>query len=205
MHLTSALVDYAEACAARKSTPGGGSASALVGAVGASLGEMAATFTSSCDDPSAVEEGLDQLRRVREAVLPLVDLDCEAYKKVGAALALPKDSSAAKRVRRERLQAALAGSLDVPLRCARLCVEGLEILDGMAEHLNPNLVTDTACAALFLTASFRASWYNVEVNLKVIKKGEGEDGLRTEGKDLARRATELQENILKKADVILAG
>ncbi len=206
MYLTEPLVDFVEACAARRSTPGGGSASALVGALGASLGEMAAAYSDPSDSrtPGLVEDGLERLRQVRENMIPLIESDCEAYEKVRAVLQMPRETAEQKKERRTLLQAALRKALDVPLQTARLSVEGLEVLDRITGSLNPNLVTDAADSALFLAACFKAAWYNVRVNLKFIKDETLHETIRTEGERLQARTVELEGGILVKVDEVLA-
>jgi formiminotetrahydrofolate cyclodeaminase len=208
LHLTEALVDYVEAAAAREPTPGGGSVSALVGALGAALAEMACAFTvldergrlRDVEGAVEIKRGLARLRRVRESLMPLLESDCEAYQKVAAAQKLPRKTAGQKKLRAEHVQVALRGALEVPLQCARICVEGLDALNLMAASLNPNLATDTASGALFLAACFRGSWYNVRVNLKYIK----DDALRSrviaEGGELIARADELERLIRDRAE-----
>jgi len=206
LYLTDALVDFVEALAARKATPGGGSAAALAGALGVALGEMAALFSipeeaeGGSGRPS-IRRGIERLKSLRESLLPLVEADCEAFERLRAARALPKGGSPAERKERTGgIQAALRGSLEVPLIGARLCVEGLEALDEMAEDLNPNLATDTASAALFLASSFRASWYNVRINLTSLRDGDLREKVEKEGRRLGPWVAKLEKSVLAKAE-----
>jgi len=206
MYITEPLVDFVEACAARKPTPGGGAASALVGALGASLGEMAAAFTdpAKAREPGLVEKGLGRLRQVRESLVPLIESDCEAYEKVRTVLKMPRDSTEQKKERSRLLQDALRRALDVPFQAARLSVEGLEILDQITGSLNANLVTDAADSALFLAACFKGAWFNVRVNLKFIKDEPFAHSIREEGQVLQSRAEALEAGILVKVEEVLA-
>lgn len=205
MYLTEPLVDFVEACATRQSTPGGGAASALVGALGASLGEMAAAYTDPAEgrEPTAVAEGLVTLRQVRESLIPLVESDCEAYEKVRTVLKMPRTTAEEKKERRALLQIALRRALDVPLQVARLSVEGLETLDRITGSLNPNLVTDAADSALFLAACFKGAWYNVRVNLKFITDDMLKEFVEEEGEILKARASDLETGILVKVEEVL--
>src|SRR5215831_5098728 len=100
------LSDFLEKIAAKTPTPGGGSVSAAVGAMGAALGVMTARYS----DASEPEHALDE---VKNEFLSLVDADAEAYGQVNSAMALPKDSDDTKRRRKEALQIARAR----PARC----------------------------------------------------------------------------------------
>ncbi len=197
MYLTEALVDFVESCAAREPTPGGGAVSALVGALGASMGEMAAVFSDKDEKAAAC---LDELRQVREALLPLVESDCEVYEKMRQVLALPKKTLEEKRRRRELLQRACKGALGVPLQGARLCVEGLGVLDAGLAGMNRNLISDVGCAALFFASSFRGLMYNVIINLSYIDEEDFVARIRVECRDLGSRVEILESKILEKVD-----
>ena len=103
------LSDFLEKVAAKTPTPGGGSVSAAVGAMGAALGVMTARY-SEAPDP---ERELDQLKN---EFLALVDSDAEAYGQVNSAMALPKDSDDTKRRRIEALLLALRVEREVELK-----------------------------------------------------------------------------------------
>ena len=211
MHLTGPLVDFVDACSDRSSTPGGGAAAAVVGALGAALGEMAAAFSgrnnrsksAKSGDSGRIAAGIEDLCRIREALLPLVESDCEAYGKVRKTLAMPRNSPRETKERTALLQEALKGALEVPLRAARLCVQGLEIVNAIAGVVNPNLITDAAASALFLGACYRASWYNVKVNLRSIKDREFAGSVTAEGESMAARVAVLESSILGTADAAL--
>jgi len=153
--------------------PGGGSASAAVGAIGAALLEMVCNLTVGRERYRDVEGELrarsGELERVRASLLDLVDRDSEAYASVSRALGLPKGSDAEKEVRRLALQSALRAATEVPLEVARACAGALDMAEGVARKGNPNAVTDAACGARFLHAALWGALYNVEVNLKSIK------------------------------------
>ena len=100
------LTDFLEKIASKTPTPGGGSVSAAVGAMGAALGVMTARY-SDASDP---EHDLDALK---DEFLKLVDLDAEAYGQVNSAMALPKTDDDTKRRRKEALQIALGDAAEV--------------------------------------------------------------------------------------------
>lgn len=200
MHLTEPLVDFVESCAAREPTPGGGAVSALVGALGASMGEMGAAFSDGDGKAAAC---LEELRQVREALLPLVESDCEVYEKMRQVLAMPRKSPEEKRKRGELLQRACKGALGVPLQGARLCVEGLSALESGLEGMNLNLISDAGCAALFFASSFRGLMYNVAINLKYIDDNDFVNRIRMESSELAARTDELESLVLGRVDELL--
>jgi formiminotetrahydrofolate cyclodeaminase len=151
------IPDFLEAVAAKKPTPGGGSVSALVGALGAALGVMTARYSDAAD----AERALDA---VRSELLPLVDADAEAYGLVASAMSLPKDSDDTRRRRKAALQTALAEAAEVPLKGMGLAVRGLAELAKLGPACNRHLKSDLSAAAAFLAAALEGCSENVKVN-----------------------------------------
>jgi methenyltetrahydrofolate cyclohydrolase len=164
-----AVNDYAARLAAGEPTPGGGSAAALVGALGVALGEMAANFTRSKDTWEHVEGPLQRLEQHRAALLALTDADADAYAPVAAAYALPRATDDEKAARREAIQAALKQAAQVPLRATEVIAQAIEELPTLAEFANKNLLSDVGVAAAFTLAALKTAWLNVEINLSGIK------------------------------------
>ena len=151
------LSDFLEKIAAKTPTPGGGSVSAAVGAMGAALGVMTARYSDASDPEHALDE-------IKNEFLALVDADAEAYGAVNSALALPKDSDDTKRRRKEALQIALGEASEVPLKGMMLAVRGLKALADLAPTCNKNLVSDLAGATTFLESALSGCGENVKVN-----------------------------------------
>jgi len=193
------LRDLAEQTAARTPTPGGGSISACMAALGTALGAMAARFTQGrkgfeAHEPALARE-IGRLDALRAQCLDLVDADAAAYDTVTAAYGLPKADDNQKASRQAAIQAALQGALQTPLAACRLAVDALVVLDDLSAHVNPNLASDVAVGAYALGAGFRGAWVNVLINLGGLK----DDALRrrvlSEGDSLGARAHELAERI----------
>ena len=151
------LSDFLEKIAAKTPTPGGGSVSAAVGAMGAALGVMTARYSDASDPEHALDE-------IKNEFLALVDSDAEAYGAVNSAMSLPKDSDDTKRRRKEALQIALGDASEVPLKGMMLAVRGLKALADLAPTCNKNLVSDLAGAATFLQSALTGCGENVKVN-----------------------------------------
>jgi formiminotetrahydrofolate cyclodeaminase len=151
------LSDFLEKIAAKTPTPGGGSVSAAVGAMGAALGVMTARYS----DASEPEHALDE---VKNEFLTLVDADAEAYGQVNSAMALPKDSDDTKRRRKEALQIALGEASEVPLKGMMLALRGLKSIAELAPKCNKNLISDLSGAATFLESALLGCGENVRIN-----------------------------------------
>jgi len=164
---------YLADAAAKLPAPGGGSVSALAGALGASMAAMAANFTVGKkkfrDVEPQVRALLDEFQDGLQKLLELMDRDVEAYSTVDAAYAMPKETDEQKKARTAAIQSALKVALDTPLRTLRLCGDLVARLDSLVELANPNLISDVGVAAILLEAALRGAKINVEINLAYLK------------------------------------
>ena len=177
-------------------TPGGGSASALAGAIGAALLAMVAGLGR----PSTTDqEDLERLAVAgrREAVLSderasLVDRDAEAYDVVMGAYKLPKATDEEKKRRSAQIQQALEGAIQSPLDVMRLCTEAAEHATVIASFGNPNAASDVRVAVEMLSAGLRGARANVDINLESLKDTARVEAIRDEA---ARLTQKLEDDI----------
>ncbi len=171
-YVTETLERYLSDAASDKPAPGGGSVSALVGALAASMSEMAANFTVGKkkfeDVQQDVANCLRRLRLCRRRLLVLVDADVEAYRAVSAAYGLAKATDEEKATRQRAVQATLIEAMRVPLNLMRQCGAVAETAACLVRIANPNLLTDVGVSAILAEAACAAARLNVEVNLKYI-------------------------------------
>jgi formiminotetrahydrofolate cyclodeaminase len=154
-------------------TPGGGSAAALSGAIGASLLAMVASLPK----PRAADDG--ELRRLRDAgshcaglaqeLEALIDRDSEAYDQVVAAYRLPKDTDAEKAARAREIQAALKAAIDAPLDVMRACAAALNRGPVLLTFGNASASSDVQVGLELLRAGLAGARLNVEINLPGLK------------------------------------
>jgi len=165
-----ALGDLLDAFASNEPVPGGGSAAALAGALGASLLVMVAglpkTRTGAPEEAADLAEASARLRPLRDSLLALVDDDSRAYRAVLEAMRLPKATEAEREARRPALDAAMHEATRVPLETMRCCQQALRGALVVAAHGNRNAATDTGTAVELLAAALRSAGLNVDVNLK---------------------------------------
>ncbi len=173
-------------------TPGGGSASALAGAVGASLVAMVAALPKPA---ATTDEGLLNLRtsgqrcvELAEQLTALVDRDSEAYALVVGAFRLPKSTDVEKTARSAQIQRAMRAAIEAPLDVMRACGEGLEHARTVAEFGNPRASSDVQVGRELLRAGLRGARLNVEINLGSVKDAEYVAGVREETERLVDEA-----------------
>src|SRR5882724_4254798 len=150
-------------------TPGGGSASALASAVGASLLMMVAGLprsrTGSDEDRTALATAASALADIRAGLTGAIDADTVAYDRVVAAYKLPKASADEQSARKTAIQLALRGATDVPLRVMRQSAAALDLSTAVAAHGHRAAASDVGVAVALLRAGLRGARLNVEINL----------------------------------------
>ena len=164
---------FLDELAGKASTPGGGSAAAVMGATGAALISMVGNFTLGKkgyeEVESAMQELLDASEDLRGRLTGMIQKDVEAFDQVMAAYGMPKDSDAQKAARGTAIQEGLKVAADVPLECARLCADVIRLTAPMARDGNRNVISDAGVAVLAAEAALRSAALNVYVNLGAIK------------------------------------
>lgn len=150
-------------------TPGGGTAAAAAGAMGAALADMVSTLTLSKEKYAASHEAIrpiaEAAQLARTEFLALAREDSEAYDDVVAARRLTKETDEQKTARGHKIAVANLRAAEVPMRTARAAVRLLAALPELAEKGNPNAVSDVGAAALLLDACAEGALLNVGINL----------------------------------------
>ncbi len=167
------LTEFLAQAASDAPTPGGGGIAALVGALGACMGEMAANFTVGRPKYAAVEAEvkilLAELSRERAALAAGLEADAAAFAAVDAAYGRPKATEAEKQARSQAIAEALRQALEPPRKVLHSALAACRQLPRLAEIGNPNLVSDTGVAAILCAAAAQAAELNVRINLAALK------------------------------------
>lgn len=167
--MTDRLVDatlhaFGEDLASDRPVPGGGSAAAYAGAMGAALGAMVLRISAKkAADP--LTERIRQLDDLRSDFTRLVDDDSAAFARVAEAYKMPRSTDEEKSARRRRIQAGLLGAARVPLECAKTARRLLDACDRSLEIASPATVSDIGVAALMAETALRGAALNVMINL----------------------------------------
>jgi len=192
---------FADETASESPAPGGGSVSAYMGALGASLGTMVANLSSHkpgwderWEEFSAwAENG----QKIKDELLYLIDEDTNAFNRIMAAFGLPKASPEEKSLRHKAIQEATREAIEVPFRVMGLCLESLEIMKAMAETGNPNSVSDAGVGALAAVAGVRGAHLNVRINAPGLEDKKYIADILTKAKDTEEKALNLEAGILR--------
>ena len=167
------LVDLLAAFRATEPTPGGGSASALGGAIGASLLAMVAGLpkprTRTPEEEQQLADARIRCTTIADRLVALMDRDSAAYDGVVAAFRLPKNSEDEKAARSVRIQEALRAATETPLEVMRACLEALHLAGTVAAFGNANAASDVQVGLELLGAGLRGAGMNVAINLTSLK------------------------------------
>jgi formiminotetrahydrofolate cyclodeaminase len=171
-------------------TPGGGSASALTGAVGASLLAMVASLpkprAATDEDTSRLADAGARCTALAIQLEELIDEDSAAYGLVVGAFRMPKGTDEEKAARSSAIQRALTAATESPLEIMRRCTEALDEITTVAELGNPNASSDVQVAQGLLTAGLHGAHQNVDINLGSLKDEEFSERVRQEAARLLR-------------------
>lgn len=192
--------EFLEALASPAPTPGGGTASALAGAVGAALAEMVASLTLAKEKYAASHEAVrlisEAAAAARAEFLGLAREDAEAYDAVIAARRLPKETPEEKEARSRALGEANLRATEVPMRTAQAAVGLLESLPELVEKGNPSAASDAGAAALLLESAAEGALLNVGINLSGVSDAAFVARMQRETTDLTNEAQRLRSHVL---------
>jgi glutamate formiminotransferase / formiminotetrahydrofolate cyclodeaminase len=163
------LRDFVDRVASAEPVPGGGSVSALSGALGAALGQMAIRLTknkkSFVQHAERYLDALDRLAPYRSALLELIDADAEAFNRVMAAYKISKESPE----RDTAIQKALIRATEIPSRTANCSAEAMKVLEDLRSIVHPNVASDMQVALTMLRSAIRGAVANMRINLGDVK------------------------------------
>lgn len=169
----SSVQDFVGKLAERTPVPGGGSAGALCGALGAALCTMVSSLTLGRDDSKANWDEMKQIGEEAQALaahfIVLVDRDAAAYQEVVAAARLPRNTKEETNVRHAALQGALQTAALVPLETLRAAEKLMRLAKPTIELGNPKAVTDAGAALHLGRAAAVVAMANVRINLHTIE------------------------------------
>ena len=186
------VTGFAEETSRESPAPGGGTISAYMGALGASLGTMVANLSShkpGWDDRwKEFSEWADKGQAIARELLHLVDEDTEAFNRIMAAFGMPKKTDEDKAARSAAIQDATLYAAQVPLRTMKESMKVFEICRAMVMKGNPNSVSDAGVGVLAARAAVLGAGMNVKINAGSLKDRTVADALIAEANELIKKA-----------------
>ncbi|HZR41068.1 MAG TPA: cyclodeaminase/cyclohydrolase family protein [Ktedonobacteraceae bacterium] len=195
MYLDKPLQEYLDDLASSQPTPGGGSAAALSGAMGAALACMVARLTLGKANYADVQEEIatlvQQAEQLRSRFQQLMQEDIDAYGRLSACFKMPRVTSEEKAARTSAIQAQLVEAALVPLEMAERAAELMQHCQRIAEIGNTNVLSDIGVAAMLASSAGTGASWMVRTNLQAMKDLE--------------RASELNSRLSIALDIITTG
>lgn len=172
MLLEKRVAEFIAETASASPAPGGGSASALAGALGTALAEMVINLTVGKKKYADVSEELagilPQLAQARKDLERAVDDDTAAFNEVMKAFGLPKETDEEKSARLQAILQATIGATKIPLNVMQISLHALKMTKIVAEKGNRNSLSDAGVAALLLDTAISGAALNIRINLPSI-------------------------------------
>lgn len=199
MYTEKPIKEYLNELASRSPVPGGGSASALAGAIGAALISKVANFTIGKEKYKAQEPEmkkiLDTAERVRTDLEKLCSEDAVCYGKLSEAYKSPKTD-----LRTSKIEIALKEAMEVPRKICKNAHEAIKLCVPLVEKGNINLITDVGDAALVLESAFKSALLNVEINIKYMKDKRLASEVFKELDPMKREAVSICKDVMNKVE-----
>jgi formiminotetrahydrofolate cyclodeaminase len=185
--------------ASKEPAPGGGGASAYVGAIGTALGNMVGSLTVGKKKYAAVQEDIVRLKAkadaLQNALIALVAKDAEVFEPLARAYGLPKETEAERAEKNRIMEAALKEACSVPFQIMEKCCEAIELHREFSEKGTAIAISDVGVGAAFCKAALQGASLNVFINTKSMTD-------RPCAEEINRKAAVMLEKYLPLADSI---
>ncbi len=197
-------VEFSDALASKAAVPGGGGASALVGALGAALGSMVCNLTIGKKAYREVEEDvkgiLSKTESLRSRMLELVERDAVVFEPLSKAYGIKAETPEEKEAKDALMEQALRNASTVPVDIVRVAWDCLELLDDLAEKGSKLAISDVGVGALFCKAALLGGRFNVMINTEMMKDREYASRVDAEVDGIVQRGSALADTITRKVE-----
>jgi glutamate formiminotransferase/formiminotetrahydrofolate cyclodeaminase len=194
-------VSFLDELASALPAPGGGSAAAYAGAMGAALIAMVSGLTIGRKKYAEVEAEMQAVRvmaeKLRAEMTQAVEDDAASFEAVIGAFKLPKETEEQQKARTAAIQIATLNAANIPLHSAERSVKIMELAIKCAEHGNLNAISDALSGFAMSRASLTAAAYNVRINIHSLPDKHAGDEYLTELAELEKKADNLEAKIRK--------
>ena len=193
-------VEFVEVLASKASVPGGGGASALVGAVGMALGSMVGSLTVGkkkyADVEAEIMAVMEKAALLQDELIHLVDQDAVAFEPLSKAYGIPKDDPNREHVMEEALKVATS----VPMDIMRACAKAIELHDEFAKKGSALAISDAGVGVAFCKSALMGASLNVFINTKSMTDRAYAAAVEAEADDLLKtycaKADEIYDSVV---------
>ncbi|MEG0898132.1 MAG: cyclodeaminase/cyclohydrolase family protein [Oscillospiraceae bacterium] len=193
------IADFADLLSSASPAPGGGSAAALEGAIGASLTAMVASLTIGkkkyAEYDELAQETLKTAIALKNKFIDVIDRDTEAFNGMSAVFAMPKETESEKSARQDAMQSALKNCTKTPFEMMELSLAALELTSSIVGKSNKSASSDLGVSALSIKAAVQGAWLNILINIGGIKDENFTGEYRKKGELILAKALPLADEI----------
>lgn len=190
---------FVEILASKDPVPGGGGASALVGAVGTALGNMVGSLTVGKKKYAEVEADIIELQKnattLQHQLLELVQKDAEVFEPLAKAYGMPKETEAEQREKELVMEEALILACSVPLDIMRKCCEAILLQEEFAKKGSALALSDAGVGVVFCKAALQGASLNVFINTGAMKNIDHANKINREANEMLDKYTLLADGI----------
>ncbi|MCB6414913.1 cyclodeaminase/cyclohydrolase family protein [Dorea acetigenes] len=199
MMLEQKTTDFLEVLSSAAPVPGGGGASAAVGAFASALGMMVANLTIGkkkyADVEAEIIERKERLLVLQKKLIELTDKDAEAFEPLSKAYGLPKETKEQIEEKERVMEKALYEASIVPLEIMKTVSEVMDELKALGEKGSRIAISDVGVAVLFARAALEGASLNIYINTRLMKDREQAERLNRESDHMITEVRKLQEEI----------
>lgn len=199
MMLEQKTTEFLEVLSSAAPVPGGGGASAAVGAFAAALGMMVTNLTVGKKRYADVEEEIiavrEHLKGLRDELTMLTDEDAKSFEPLAKAYSLPKETEEEKAEKERVMEIVLYEASIVPLRIMETVYEAMKDLEVLGEKGSKIAVSDVGVGILFARAALEGASLNIFINTKSMKNRECAGELNRKADTLIEDGRKLTEKV----------
>ena len=202
-------IEFLNMLASGAPVPGGGGASAMVGALGMALGSMVGNLTLGKKKYEAVQEDIKTILAKAEALqkdlFALVEKDAEVFEPLSKAYGLPRNTEEEKKKRDEIMEGALRLACSVPLEIMEKSLEAIALHEELAVKGTRIAISDVGVGVLFCKSALMGASLNVFINTKMMKDREYAESINNRTEKMLAEGIERADRVYKEVESGIKG
>lgn len=191
--------EFVEVLASKAPVPGGGGASALVGAIGTALGNMVGSLTVGKKKYADVEEEMWELKaksdKLQAELLRLIERDAEVFEPLSKAYGMPRATEEEKVEKARVMEIVLKDACSVPMEIMEKCCEAIDIIVEFAAKGSALAISDAGVGVAFCKAALKGASLNVYINTKSMQNREYAEELNAKCDAMLEKYTKIADEV----------
>ncbi|WP_373897658.1 cyclodeaminase/cyclohydrolase family protein [Haloimpatiens sp. FM7315] len=192
-------VDFTEELASKNPVPGGGSAAALTGALGAALSSMVCNLTIGKKKfikyDKELNEILQEAKEIQEKLINMIDMDADNFLPLSKAYGMKKDTEEERKLKDETLEKALKKACEIPVDIVKNAYKAIKLHEKLVNNCSKLAISDVGVGVQCLKAAIISAELNIIINIKSIKDKEYVDKVKNETESLVIDGGEIADRV----------